>query len=48
MAYVMEDMPEGGVGCVLHQIFGSQVQHVIKNWPQLGLRFCKNEASKMT
>ncbi len=31
---------------VLHQIFDSQVQHAIKNWTQLDLRFCKNEGSK--
>ncbi len=31
---------------VLHQIFSNQVQHVIKNWTQSDLRFCKIERSK--
>ncbi len=37
---------QGGGGGVLHQIFGSQVQHVKKNWTQSDLRFCENEGSK--
>ncbi len=36
----------GGWGGVLHQIFGNQVLHTIKNWTQSDLRFCKNEGSK--
>ncbi len=31
---------------VLHQIFGTQVQHANKIWTQSDLRFCKNEWSK--
>ncbi len=30
---------------VLHQIFGNQVQHVLKNGTQSDLKFCKNEES---
>ncbi len=30
---------------VLQQIFVNWVQHVIKKWTQLDLRFCKNEGS---
>ncbi len=30
---------------VLHQIFGTQVQHMNKNWTQSALRFCENEES---
>ncbi len=37
-------MPGGGV--VLHPIFGTQVQHVKKNWIQPDLRFYENEGSK--
>ncbi len=32
-------------GGVLHQIFGSQIQHAIKKWDQSDLRFCKNKES---
>ncbi len=31
---------------VLHQMFGSCVQHARKNWIQLDLRFCEKEGSK--
>ncbi len=31
---------------VLHQMFGSQVPHMIKYWTQSYLKFCKNELSK--
>ncbi len=31
---------------VLHHIFSSCVQHTIKYWTQLDLRFCKNEGPK--
>ncbi len=31
---------------VLHQIFGSRVQHAKTNWTQSDLRFCENEVSK--
>ncbi len=30
-------------GGVLHQIFGTQVQHMKKKWTQSDLRFCENE-----
>ncbi len=33
-------------GVALQQIFGRGVQHVMKNWTQRDLRFCKNKASK--
>ncbi len=35
-------------GGVLHQIFSNRVQHKIKNWIQLDLRFCKNEGLKIS
>ncbi len=38
--------PRGVGGGVLHQIFGTRVQHAIKNWTQLDLMFCENEWSK--
>ncbi len=31
---------------VLHQIFGTQIQHAKKNWTQSDLGFCENEGSK--
>ncbi len=45
---------KGGVWCngaskgkgVLHQNFGTQVQHTHKNLTQSDLRFCENERSK--
>ncbi len=36
-------VPGGGE---LQQIFGSQVQHMRKNWTQSDVRFCENEGSK--
>ncbi len=33
-------------GGELHQMFGSRVQHVIKNWTQSDLGFCENEGSE--
>ncbi len=36
----------GGGGLVLHQIFGTWVQHTNKIWTQLDQRFCENEVSK--
>ncbi len=37
----------GRGGWVLHQIFGTQVQHSPKkNWSQSDLRFCENERPK--
>ncbi len=33
-------------GGLLHKIFGTRVQHAIKNWNLLDVRFCKNEGSK--
>ncbi len=33
-------------GGVLHQIFGTRVQHTKKKWTQSDLSFCKNEGSK--
>ncbi len=33
-------------GEVLHQIFGTQVEHVIQIWTQSDLRFCENNGSK--
>ncbi len=32
-------------GGVLHQIFGSRVQHAKTDWTQFALKFCKNEGS---
>ncbi len=38
-------MARRGGGVVLHQIFGSWVQHAEKTWTQLDIRFCENEGS---
>ncbi len=35
-----------GGGGVLHQMFGTRVQHTKKKWTQSDLSFCKNEGSK--
>ncbi len=37
--------PGEGEGAVLHQIFGSWVQHAKKTWTQSDIRFCENEGS---
>ncbi len=37
---------KAGVGGVLHHIFGSRVQHMIKYFTESDLRFCENEGSK--
>lgn len=34
------------MGWVLHLIFGSWVEHTIKNWTKSDLKLCKNEGSK--
>ncbi len=39
-------LAQGGGGGVLHQIFGTWVQHTKKKWTQLDLSFCKNKGSK--
>ncbi len=31
---------------IIHQIFGSWVQHTNTNWTQSDLRFCENKGSK--
>ncbi len=35
-----------GGGGVLHQIFGTWVQHTKTNWTKSDLRSCENEGSK--
>ncbi len=35
----------GGGGGVLHQSFGTWVQHAKKTWTQSDIRFCENEVS---
>ncbi len=32
-------------GRVHHQMFSREVQHAIRKWTQLDLKFCKNEGS---
>ncbi len=44
MHKTMSEKPGVGGG-VLHQMFGREVQHVIKKWTQSDLKFCKNEGS---
>ncbi len=46
LASIAHRIESWGGGEVLHQIFGNQVQHVIKEWTQPDLRFCKNKDSK--
>ncbi len=41
---MLESMPRGEG--VLHQIFGTRIQHTNKNWTQSDLRFCENKGSK--
>ncbi len=41
MHKTMSERPKG----VLHQIFGTEVQHAITKWTQSDLKFCKNEMS---
>ncbi len=45
MSYHVFPRPRGRGG-VLHQIFGTRVQHVIQIWTQSDLRFCDNNGSK--
>ncbi len=40
-----ERLPGGWGGGVLHQIFGTWVQHAKKTWTQSEIRFCENEGS---
>ncbi len=39
-------VPTRGVEGVIRQIFSNEIQHMIKNWTELDLRFCKYEGSK--
>ncbi len=45
--FIVFVQPHWGVGRggVLHQIFGTWVQHAKKTWTQSDIRFCENEGS---
>ncbi len=46
-AWLPQEVSPGGGGVVLHQMFGTQVQHTKTNCTQSELKFCENEGQKI-